>query len=126
MPAYTRPMITGTHVIVYTTDADATRAFLRDVLDLAWVDSGDGWLIFTLPPAEVAAHPAEAPRHELFFLCDDVNSTVEELRAKGVEVISPITDQGWGLETSIAVPGAGTIGLYEPRHASPPRATSGA
>ena len=112
-------MITGTHAILYTTDADATRAFLRDVLGLAWVDSGDGWLIFALPPAELAAHPADAPLHELFFLCDDVNATVEELRGKGVEITAPISDEGWGLLTSLEVPGAGSIGLYEPRHASP-------
>lgn len=116
-------MITGTHAILYTTDADATRAFLRDVLDLAWVDSGDGWLIFALPPSELAAHPADAPRHELFLLCDDVNATVEELRAKGATITAPITDEGWGLLTSIEVPGAGLVGLYEPRHASPLSAT---
>lgn len=113
-------MITGTHAILYTTDADATRAFLRDVLGLAWIDSGDGWLIFALPPSELAAHPAEAPRHELFLLCDDVNATIEELRAKGATMTAPITDQGWGLLTSIEVPGAGSVGLYQPRHASPP------
>lgn len=117
-------MITGTHAILYTTDADATRAFLRDVLGLAWVDSGDGWLIFALPPAELAAHPAEAPRHELYFMCDDIEATVAELAAKEVEVTSPITDEGWGLLTSITVPGAGTIGLYEPRHASPLNSTT--
>lgn len=116
--AYTRPMITGTHAILYTTDAGATGAFLRDVLGLEWIDSGDGWLIFALPPAELAAHPADAPRHELFFLCDDIEATVADLAAKGVEVTA-ITDQGWGLLTSIAVPGAGNVGLYEPRHASP-------
>jgi catechol 2,3-dioxygenase-like lactoylglutathione lyase family enzyme len=112
-------MITGTHAVVYTTDADATRAFFRDVLGFASVDSGDGWLIFALPPAELAAHPADAPRHELFFLCDDIDATVAELAAKGVHVAAPITDEGWGLETSITVPGAGRIGLYEPRRASP-------
>jgi catechol 2,3-dioxygenase-like lactoylglutathione lyase family enzyme len=117
-------MITGTHAILYTTDADATRAFLRDALGLAWVDSGDGWLIFALPPSELAAHPADAPRHELFFLCDDVAATVEELRSKGAAVTAPITDQGWGLLTSIEVPGAGSVGLYEPRHASPLDSTS--
>lgn len=112
-------MITGTHAILYTTDADATRAFLRDTLWLPWVDSGGGWLIFALPPAELAAHPADAPRHELFFLCDDINATVEELRGKGVGITAPISDEGWGLLTAIDVPGAGSIGLYEPRHAGP-------
>ena len=113
-------MITGTHSILYTTDADATRAFLRDVLGLAWIDSGDGWLIFALPPSEVAAHPADAPRHELFLLCDDVNTTVKELRGKGATITAPITDEGWGLLTSVKVPGAGSVGLYQPRHARPP------
>ena len=111
-------MITGTHTILYTTDVDATRAFRRDVLGLAWIESGDGWLIFALPPSELAAHPADLPRQELFFLCDDIHSVVKELRAKGLET-APVTDQGWGLETSISVPGAGTLGLYEPRHARP-------
>jgi catechol 2,3-dioxygenase-like lactoylglutathione lyase family enzyme len=112
-------MITGNHAILYTTDVDATRAFLRDVLGLAWADSGDGWLIFALPPAELAAHPADAPRHELYFLCEDVEATVADLAAKGIET-APITDQGWGLLTSIAIPGAGDMGLYQPRHARPP------
>ncbi|MGH2401615.1 MAG: VOC family protein [Candidatus Limnocylindria bacterium] len=112
-------MITGMHAILYSTDADATRAFLRDVLELSWVDRGDGWLIFAMPPAELAAHPANAPRHELFLLCDDVHVTVEALKAKGVEVTAPISDEGWGLLTAIAVPGAGSIGLYQPRHDSP-------
>lgn len=114
-------MITGIHAIMYSTDAEATRTFLRDVLDLDSVDSGDGWLIFALPPAELAAHPGDNPRHELFLMCDDLQRTIGELEARGVEMAGPATDEGWGLLTAIVVPGGGTLGLYEPRHASPLR-----
>ena len=109
-------MITGAHVIVYSRDADADRAFFRDVLEYPHVDAGGGWLIFMLPPAEVAVHPVEgAASHELYLMCDDVNATVEQLAAKGV-TCSPVSDQGWGLLTSIGLPGGGELGLYEPRH----------
>ena len=113
-------MITGAHVIVYSRDADADRAFFRDVLEYPHVDAGGGWLIFKLPPAEVAVHPVEgAGSHELYLMCDDVNATVEQLAAKGV-TCGPVNDQGWGLLTSIRLPGGGELGLYEPRH---PKAT---
>ena len=113
-------MITGAHVIVYSRDADADRAFFRDVLEYPHVDAGGGWLIFKLPPAEVAVHPAEgAPSQELYLMCDDVNATVEQLAAKGVSC-DPVSDQGWGLLTGIRLPGGGELGLYEPRH---PKAT---
>ena len=112
-------MITGAHVIVYSRDADADRAFFRDVLSYPHVDAGGGWLIFKLSPGEVAVHPAEAPSHELYLMCDDVNDTVEELTAKGVEC-GPVSDQGWGLLTSIRLPGGSDLGLYEPKH---PKAT---
>ena len=113
-------MITGAHVILYSRDAEADRAFLRDVLGYPHVDAGGGWLIFKLPPAEVAVHPAEATEsHELYLMCDDVHATVEQLAAKGVDC-GPVSDQGWGLLTSIGLPGGGQLGLYEPRH---PRAT---
>jgi catechol 2,3-dioxygenase-like lactoylglutathione lyase family enzyme len=113
-------MITGSHVIVYSRDADADRAFFRDVLDLPHVDAGGGWLIFKLPPAEVAVHPVDGqPSHELYLMCDDINATTEQLAAKGV-TCGEVTDQGWGLLTSIRLPGGGDVGLYEPRH---PRAT---
>ena len=113
-------MITGAHVIVYSRDADADRAFFRDVLGYRHVDAGGGWLIFKLPPGEVAVHPAEgAPSHELYLMCDDVNATVEQLAAKGVSC-DPVSDQGWGLLTGIRLPGGGELGLYEPRH---PKAT---
>ena len=111
--------ITGVHAILFSTDADATRAFLKDTLALESVDAGGGWLIFKLPPCEVAVHPADAPSHELYLMCDDVAATVEQLAAKGVSC-GPVTDQGWGLLTSIQLPGGGHLGLYEPRH---PKAT---
>ena len=115
-------MIAATHVLIYAEDAEATRAFLRDVFGFEHVDAGDGWLIFALPPTELGVHPAEpqtSGRHELFFMCDDVERTVEELTAKGVEFVSPIEDQGFGLITHMKVPGAGEIGLYQPKHLSP-------
>lgn len=113
-------MITGTHAIVYAQDAEKARAFFRDVLRFPHVDAGGGWLIFKLPPAEVAAHPAEAPSHELYLMCDDIEATVAELTAKGAEFTEGVTDAGWGLLTALRIPGGGTIGLYEPRH---PKAT---
>ena len=113
-------MITGVHAILYTDAAEATRQFLRDVLELESVDAGGGWLIFALPPAELAAHPTDGPpRHELYFMCDEIEATIAELRAKGVEVSGEVTEQRWGLTTSFAVPGAGRMHLYEPRHPRP-------
>ncbi|BDH55661.1 VOC family protein [Tsukamurella sp. PLM1] len=109
-------MINGAHVIHYSADADADRAFLRDVLGVEGVDAGGGWLILPLPASEVAVHPTDgAPKQELYFMCDDVEAEVAELRAKGLET-APVTDQGWGLLTSLTLPGGGTVGLYQPRH----------
>lgn len=113
-------MITGLHTIVHASDADAARAFFRDVLGFPHVDAGDGWLIFRLPPAELATHPgATAGTPELYLMCDDIEATVAELTAKGVEFTTPVSDRGWGLLTELTVPGAGTLGLYEPKHPSP-------
>ena len=114
-------VITGVHAIVFTADAEASRAFLRDTLGFPSVDAGGGWLIFALPPAELAAHPTdgEPPHHELYLMCDDINATVGELRAKGAEVADTITEQSWGLTTSLTLPGGGRLGLYQPKHASP-------
>jgi catechol 2,3-dioxygenase-like lactoylglutathione lyase family enzyme len=110
-------MINGAHLIIYSRDADADRAFIRDVLGYPNVDAGGGWLIFKLPPAEVAVHPAGAEeRHELYLMCDDLGRTMAELEAKGVEFASEVSEQGWGLLTSIVLPGGGRLGLYEPRH----------
>jgi len=113
-------VITGVHAVMFTSDADGLRAFLRDVLGFDHVDAGGGWLIFALPPAELAAHPSAGDtRHELYLMCDDVEATVEELQAKGVEFTRPISDEGFGLVTAMRVPGGGELGLYEPRHPTP-------
>lgn len=111
-------MITGIHALVYTPQADAVRAFFRDVLGFGTVDAGHGWLIFALPPAELGVHPDDGvgAKHELYLMCDDVDRTVAELTAKGVEFSQPITDQGWGRVTAIRLPGGMELGLYEPRH----------
>jgi catechol 2,3-dioxygenase-like lactoylglutathione lyase family enzyme len=109
-------MITGTHSVIYTTDAEADRAFFRDVLAFPSIDAGGGWLIFAVPPNEVAFHPAETNgRHEFFLMCDDVNEEVARLTKKGV-ACGPISDEGWGLLTVIQLPGGGNLGLYQPRH----------
>jgi catechol 2,3-dioxygenase-like lactoylglutathione lyase family enzyme len=113
-------MITGAHAVIFSPDAEALRAWFRDVLELPSVDAGGGWLIFALPPAEVAAHPTEgAGGHELYLMCDDIEATVAQLREKGVE-LSEITDQGFGRMTRIATPDGQSLGLYEPRHPIPP------
>src|SRR5436190_10184438 len=113
--------ITGVHAILYSNDAVADRAFFANVLGLASVDAGQGWLIFALPPAELAAHPASADGGgcDLYFMCDNIESTVGELTAKGVEFDGSVTEQRWGLITTIQLPGGGRLGLYQPRHASP-------
>jgi catechol 2,3-dioxygenase-like lactoylglutathione lyase family enzyme len=110
-------VITGAHVIVYSADPQADRAFCRDVLGLPGVDAGGGWLIFALPPAEVAVHPHETGGgHELYLLCDDLGATVAQLRDRGAVVEAPVSEQRWGLVTAITLPGGGRLGLYEPRH----------
>jgi catechol 2,3-dioxygenase-like lactoylglutathione lyase family enzyme len=109
-------MIFGAHVIVYSKDADADRAFLRDVLGLSPVDAGHGWLIFAMPPAEVAVHPAEENgRHELYWMCDDLEAEIEALRDKGVHC-SKVHQERWGSITKNRLPGGGEIGLYQPKH----------
>lgn len=114
-------MIDGAHVIVHSPDADADRAFLRDVLELPHVDAGHGWLIFGLPPAEVAFHPADAAgSHELYFMCADVEAFVARLTAKGV-ACGPIEERGWGRLTSLPLPAGGAIGVYQPRHERAPQ-----
>jgi hypothetical protein len=115
-------MITGAHAIIYSQDADGVRALFRDILELPSVDAGGGWLIFALPPAEIATHPTDgAGLHELYLMCDDIHATVAELEAKGVRFSRPITEQRWGRVTAIALPGGGELGLYEPKHPSPPQ-----
>ena len=113
-------MITGTHAIIYNKDAAALRAFFRDVLEFDSVDTGGGWLIFTLPPAELGVHPTEGlGAHELYLMCDDIDATVKELEAKGVTFVRPVEDAGFGLMTAMRIPGGGELCIYEPRHASP-------
>jgi catechol 2,3-dioxygenase-like lactoylglutathione lyase family enzyme len=118
-------VIAGAHTIIFADDAERARAFLRDVLGFEGVDAGDGWLIFALPPGELAVHPGEGwggrgpGQHALFLMCHDIEQTVEQLEAEGVEFVSAIQDEGWGRITQFVIPGAGEMGLYEPRHPSP-------
>lgn len=121
-------MITAVHTLVYADDADAARAFFRDVLRFPHVDAGRGWLIFGTGPSELGVHPtAEAggdgqpdwstsPHHEISLMCDDIQATVTELTAKGVEFTREVRDDGFGLTTNFVVPGAGEMMLYQPRH----------
>ncbi len=110
-------MINGVHALFYAKDADKVRSFFKDTLKLGSVDAAHGWLIFALPPAELAIHPTDdAPHHELYRMCDDIQATMKELKAKNVEFTGPVKEQRWGLVTAIKVPGGGEVGLYEPRH----------
>jgi catechol 2,3-dioxygenase-like lactoylglutathione lyase family enzyme len=118
-------MINGFHTIVYSTDADTTRAWFRDVLGWSWVDAGGGWLIFKTPPSELGVHPTSGdpsdptsrlPLHSSSFMCDDIEATVAELRAKGVDVDDEIIEQDFGRITMLRVPAAGDMMLYQPRH----------
>jgi hypothetical protein len=112
-------MITGAHTIIYSEDPEADIAFFRDVLKLTNVDVGNGWLIFGLPPSEAAFHPAaESGKHELYLMTDDIQAFVGEMAEKSV-ACSEVSDQRWGLLTALTLPGGGTIGVYEPRHARP-------
>jgi predicted enzyme related to lactoylglutathione lyase len=108
------------HAIVFSPEAEKVRAFFGDVLGLSSVDAGGGWLIFALPPAELAVHPADGDaRHELYLMCDSIDATLAELRDKGVEVAQDVTDQGWGLLATIRLPDGSEFPIYEPRHPSP-------
>ena len=110
-------MIRGAHVILYSADAEADRAFLRELLELPAVDAGGGWLILQLPPAEVAVHPAETSGAvELYLVCDDVDATVDAWTAKGVVFDGPVHDERWGRVTAVRLPGGGRLGVYEARH----------
>jgi catechol 2,3-dioxygenase-like lactoylglutathione lyase family enzyme len=109
-------MIVGSHVIVFTRDAAADRAFFRDVLRMPSVDAGEGWLVFALPPAEVAFHPAESNDvHQLYLMCADLPATLHDLMGRGV-VCQPPQEERWGTRTAIRLPGGGWIGLYQPKH----------
>ncbi|MGI9411857.1 MAG: VOC family protein [Hyphomicrobiaceae bacterium] len=110
-------MFNGAHVVIYSTDAEADRHFLKNVVKFTGVDAGGGWLIFALPPSEVALHPHESSQvHELYLMCDDIAECRQSLRDAGV-ASSDICDEGWGLLSSFKLPGGGTIGFYQPRHA---------
>lgn len=110
-------MITGAHVILYSRDAEADRAFIRDTLGFAGVDAGGGWLIFQLPPAEIAIHPTDGgPTAEFYLMCDDIEQLLAELKTKGVELSRPVTDEGWGLLAAIKLPSGSDLSLYQPRH----------
>jgi hypothetical protein len=109
-------MINGAHVILYSEDPDADRVFFRDVLKFPAVDADHGWLIFALPPAEAAFHPSDKnDLHELYFMCDDLKTTMESLKAQKVEC-GPVKQERWGSLTTIALPGGGKVGLYQPKH----------
>jgi catechol 2,3-dioxygenase-like lactoylglutathione lyase family enzyme len=110
-------MIKGAHVILYSTDAEADRVFIRDVLGFAGVDTGGGWLIFKLPPAEIAVHPTEGlGKHECYLMCDDIEQTLADLTTKGVEISRQVSRESWGLLASIKLPSGADLSIYQPRH----------
>ncbi len=112
-------MINGAHIVLYSKDPEADREFLRDVLELPNVDVGNGWLIFGLPPSEVAVHPAESSgKHELYFMCADIEAFRTEMESRSIAV-SDVRDEGWGLLCAVTLPGGGEVGVYQPRHARP-------
>lgn len=112
-------MFNGAHVMIYSQDGEADRAFFRDVLRMPHVDAGRGWLIFALPPSEAAIHPHETSRaHELYLMCDDIEAARADLSGRGVST-TDVTDEGWGLLSSFTLPGGSTVGFYQPRHARP-------
>jgi len=108
-------MINGVHALIYTKNPDAVRAFFRDVVGAPSVDAGGGWPIFALPPAELGIHPDGDESHELFLMCDDIERTLDELKAQGIAA-GPIADQSWGRAASITIADGVTLGLYQPRH----------
>jgi hypothetical protein len=113
-------MINGAHSIIYSNNPESDRAFLRDIMKLPSVDVGGGWLIFGLPPAEIAVHPSDSNGvHEVYFMCDDVAAFIAEMQTHGV-TCGPVQNQGWGLLTDVTLPGGGKLGVYQPRHARPP------
>jgi predicted enzyme related to lactoylglutathione lyase len=118
-------MLIGVHALIYSPQAEQVRAFLRDVLRWPSVDAGNDWLIFGLPPAELAVHPGPplaegetSPAMELYLMCDDLDSTAAELRTRGVDLARPITEAGWGRVTAVRLPDGSALGLYQPHHAT--------
>ncbi len=112
-------MIKGMHGLFFTPEAEAARTFIRDKLGFAYVDSGDGWLIFNVPKAELGIHPGNDTHHEISFWCDDIEETVKHLQANGVTFKTPVEDRGFGLFTTFELPGGVEVTLYEPTHAQP-------
>jgi catechol 2,3-dioxygenase-like lactoylglutathione lyase family enzyme len=120
--AYDHGVITGMHAIVFSAEAEKVRDFFADVLGMSSVDAGGGWLIFALPPAELAVHPTDGDsHHELYLMCDDIHATLAELRGKGVEVAREVSDQGWGLLAAIRLPDGSDFPIYQARHPLPGR-----
>ncbi|MEU4315445.1 VOC family protein [Nocardia sp. NPDC024068] len=113
-------MVSGLHAIIFSPEAEQVRAFFREVLEWDSVDAGGGRPIFAAPPAELAVHPADTSSHGLYLMCDDLEATLAELRAKGVELSTGVTDQGWGLLAAIRLPDGSELPVYQPRHPSPP------
>jgi len=112
-------MFNGGHVVIYSTDADADRRFLKDVVKLDHVDAGHGWLIFALPPTEIAVHPhASSGAHEFYLMCDDIHQAREALALNGIDS-AEVVDEGWGVLSSFTLPGGSKVGFYEPRHQRP-------
>jgi len=114
--------IIGAHMLLYSSEADTLRAMLRDVFGFKFVDAGSGWLIFALPPSELGVHPVEGPtyesdvRHQVAFMCDDIQATIAELRTRGVQIDGEPEDEGWGIRIMMIMPGGVEVMLYEPRH----------
>jgi catechol 2,3-dioxygenase-like lactoylglutathione lyase family enzyme len=115
-------LFSGAHTIIGSENPDADRAFFREVLGLESVDAGGGWLIFGLPPSEVALHPGKDGRHELYLMCDDLDATLDQLKAKGATVKPESHDEPWGRLATIVLPGGSDLSIYEPRHPRPPQA----
>ena len=112
-------MIIGAHAIIYSKDSEADRRFFRDILKLSHVDVGEGWLIFGLPPAELAVHPSEEnDRHEFYFMVEDIKEFLQHMKQYEI-ICSPVQAQGWGSIVHVTLPGGGRMGVYEPRHARP-------
>jgi hypothetical protein len=110
-------MFSGAHVILYSQNAEADRAFIADVLGFPHVDAGHGWLIFRLPPAEVAVHPTDGtPQHEFYLMCDDLDAVLTDLAAAGVETTRPVTEARWGRLTAVRMPSGAELPLYQPLH----------
>ena len=111
-------LISGAHVMIFTRDEQADRAFLRDVLEIPCIDSGGGWLIFKLPPAELGVHGGDNGFHQLYFMCDDLDAFIAAMGEKGVAT-QAVQQQSWGRSSGVTLPGGGLLGVYEPRHARP-------